>query len=131
MKCNSGNRLIFCFLGNIANSAAESAIDMEDALISGLLSKLNEDANEDAYEDAFLEKRKHPDADSIYIAKTHGGAMTTSVGSEDAFNALEKGEIESKQNDNVIIVTNTTKGISLLSSQISPAQSNCKKKWWN
>ena len=80
------------FLGNIANSAAESAINMEDALISGLLSKLNEDANEDAYEDAFLEKRKHPDADSIYISKTHGGAMTTSVGSEDAFNALEKGE---------------------------------------
>merc|ERR1719483_1130591 len=64
---------------------------MEDALVSGLLSKLNEDANEDAYEDAFLEKRKHPDADSIYISKTHGGAMTTSVGSEDAFNALEKG----------------------------------------
>ena len=80
------------FLGNIANSAAESAINMEDALISGLLSKLNEDANEDAYEDAFLEKRKHPDADSIYISKTHGGTMTTSVGSEDAFNALEKGE---------------------------------------
>ena len=64
---------------------------MEDALISGLLSKLNEDANEDAYEDAYLEKRNHPDADSIDISKTCGGTMTHSVGSEDAFNSLEKG----------------------------------------
>ena len=96
---------ILLFLGNIANSAAESAINMEDALISGLLSKLNEDANEDAYEDAFLEKRKHPDADSIYISKTHGGAMTTSVGSEDAFNALEKGERKINQKENLIVET--------------------------
>lgn len=73
-------------------SAAESAINMEEALISGLLSKLNEEAQEDVISDEMLERRKPSEDGSIYIRRSHGGTiMTQSIGSEDAFNALEKG----------------------------------------
>lgn len=73
------------------SSAAESAINMEEALISGLLSQLNEDAQADVITDEILEERKPSGAEAIYISRSRGGAMTTSIGSEDAFNSLEKG----------------------------------------
>ncbi len=79
----------------IATSAAETAITMEESLISGLLSKLNEEAHEDIITDEILEERRQEEGDAIYIARSQCGFMTQSVGSEDAFNALEKGNLTS------------------------------------
>ena len=83
---------------------ADNAIYMEDALISGLLSTLNEDAHEDVVIEELMEKRSRrqqsecesihaeTESDVIYLTKSRcGGAMSQSIGSEDAFNALEKG----------------------------------------
>ena len=82
----------------------DSANAMDEALISGLLSTLNEDAHEDVVTEELMEKRQRQqseceslyeaaDSDVIYFTKSRVGdrAMSISIGSEDAFNALEKG----------------------------------------
>ena len=102
------------------SSAAEHAINMEEALISGLLSTLNEEAQEDVITEELMKgggasKERGPtqsgvgdstervnasdrDTDVIYLARSsrvdpRGDTMTASVGSEDAFNALEKASL--------------------------------------
>ena len=86
----------------------DNAIYMDEALISGLLSTLNEDAHEDVVTEELLDKhnsrvsrQRQPSeteslneaSDVIYFTKSRVGdrAMSISIGSEDAFNALEKG----------------------------------------
>ena len=89
----------------------DNAIYMDEALISGLLSTLNEDAHEDVVTEELLDKhskvrqRQQSETESlneaaaadvsdvIYFTKSRVGdrAMSISIGSEDAFNALEKG----------------------------------------
>ena len=114
--------------GKLSNSIAESAITMEDALISGLLSKLNDDAQEDIITDEILEDRKHSDLDSIYISRSshHGGAaMTHSVGSEDAFNALEKGLSSLSLHRGSITISSSSR-LDLDSHTSSPTKSEIK-----
>ena len=76
------------------SSVAETAVSMEDALIHGLLSTVNEDAQEDILtnEEKTLKKEgKDNEANIIYLGRTTEGAMSVSIGSEDAFCALERG----------------------------------------
>jgi len=94
----------------VSTSAAETAITMEDALISGLLSTLNEDAHEDILTDELMDGKRsrhrsrsfeadNEESDVIYISRSKGAIMTQSVGSEDAFNALERGSAKGSTNE--------------------------------
>ena len=86
------------------NSLDESAVTMEDALIHGILSTVTEDAQEDILTSENLTKKDRSgssgsdvkdhygkDENIIYLARTTEGAMSLSVGSEDALGALERG----------------------------------------
>ena len=90
---------------NVPNSLDESAVNMEDALIHGILSTVTEDAQEDILTSENLTKKDRSGSNGsdlkdhgigkddhiIYLARTTEGAMSLSVGSEDALGALERG----------------------------------------
>lgn len=89
---------------DVPNSLDESAVTMEDALIHGILSTVTEDAQEDILTSENLTKKDRSgssgsdvkdhygkDENIIYLARTTEGAMSLSVGSEDALGALERG----------------------------------------
>ena len=88
---------------NVPNSLDESAVNMEDALIHGILSTVTEDAQEDILTSENLTKKDRSgssgsdlkehgkDENIIYLTRTTEGAMSLSVGSEDALGALERG----------------------------------------
>ena len=88
---------------NVPNSLDESAVNMEDAIIHGILSTVTEDAQEDILTSENLTKKDRSgssgsdlkehgkDENIIYLTRTTEGAMSLSVGSEDALGALERG----------------------------------------
>ena len=88
---------------NLPNSLDESAVNMEDAIIHGILSTVTEDAQEDILTSENLTKKDRSgssgsdlkehgkDENIIYLTRTTEGAMSLSVGSEDALGALERG----------------------------------------